>query len=75
MTLGARLMAANCFGYQGVNRLWRFFDGAIATIRLMAHDRARRDLASRPINTQILKMKAWPEAKPAFTSDAGTGLH
>jgi hypothetical protein len=37
----------------------------------MAHDRARRDLASRPINTQIVKLKAWPEAKPAFTSDAG----
>ena len=39
--------------------------------RLLVHDRARRDLASRPINTQIVKMKAWPEAKPALTADAG----
>ena len=23
---------ANCLGYQWVNRLWRFFGGAIATI-------------------------------------------
>lgn len=38
--------------------------------RFMAHDRARRDLFSRPINTHIVGMKAWPEAKPAFTPDA-----
>src|SRR5258705_149410 len=37
--------------------------------RLMAHDRARRELFSRPINTHIVGMKAWPEAKPAFTPD------
>src|SRR5512134_1419311 len=37
----------------------------------MAHDRARRDSVSRPIGTQFFKMKAWPEAKPAVTSDAG----
>jgi hypothetical protein len=24
---------ANCFGYQWVNQLWRFFGGAIATIK------------------------------------------
>jgi len=40
--------------------------------RFMAHDRARRDLFSRPTNTHIVGMKAWPEAKPAFTPDAET---
>jgi hypothetical protein len=35
--------------------------------RLMAHDRAWRNLASRPISPQNVMTKAWPEAKPAFT--------
>jgi len=34
--------------------------------RLMAHDRARRDFATRPITAQFVKLKGWPEAKPAF---------
>lgn len=38
--------------------------------RLMAHDRAWRNLASRPISAQIFKTKAWPEANPAVTSGA-----
>ena len=38
----------------------------------MAHDRAWRNLASRPISPQIFKTKAWPEAKPAFTLDASS---
>src|ERR1041385_5182998 len=33
--------------------------------RLMAHDRAWRNLASRPISPQIFSTKARPEAKPA----------
>jgi hypothetical protein len=33
--------------------------------RLMAHDRAWRNLASRPISPQNVMTKAWPEAKPA----------
>ena len=33
--------------------------------RLMAHDRARRDFATRPITAQFVKLKGWPEAKPA----------
>jgi hypothetical protein len=36
----------------------------------MAYERARRDLAGRPIYTQIVRMTGWPEAKPAFTPDA-----
>ena len=31
----------------------------------MAHDRARRDFATRPITAQFVKLKGWPEAKPA----------
>jgi hypothetical protein len=31
----------------------------------MAHDRARRDFATRPITAQFVKVKGWPEAKPA----------
>ncbi len=38
----------------------------------MAHDRAWRNLASRPISPQVFNTKAWPEAKPAFTSDASS---
>jgi hypothetical protein len=38
--------------------------------RLMAHDRAWRNLASRPISPQNVKAKAWPGAKPAFTAVA-----
>ena len=38
----------------------------------MAHDRAWRNLASRPISPQIFKTKAWPEAKPALTLDASS---
>ena len=38
--------------------------------RLMAHDRAWRNLASRPISPQNVMTKAWPEAKGAFTPDA-----
>ena len=40
--------------------------------RLMAHDRAWRNLASRPINPQIFKTKAWPVAKPASMPDAAS---
>src|SRR5687768_179171 len=40
--------------------------------RLMAHDRAWRNLASRPIGPQNVTTKAWPEAKPAFTPDASS---
>ena len=38
--------------------------------RLMAHDRAWRNLASRPISPQNVITKGTPEAKPAFTPDA-----
>jgi len=38
--------------------------------RLMAHDRAWRNLASRPISPQNVMTKARPEAKGAFTPDA-----
>ena len=38
----------------------------------MAHDRAWRNLASRPIGPQNVTTKAWPEAKPAFTPDAAS---
>ena len=31
----------------------------------MAHDRARRDFATRPITAQFVKLKGWPAAKPA----------
>ena len=40
--------------------------------RLMAHDRAWRNLASRPIGPQNVITKAWPEAKGAFTPDASS---
>jgi hypothetical protein len=40
--------------------------------RLMAHDRAWRNLASRPIGPQNVITKAWPEAKAAFTPDAAS---
>src|SRR5437764_6806959 len=36
----------------------------------MAHDRAWRNLASRPISPQNVTTKAWPEAKSAFAPDA-----
>ena len=38
--------------------------------RLMAHDRAWRNLASRPISPQNVTTKAWPEAKSALAPDA-----
>ncbi|MGB9367175.1 MAG: hypothetical protein WCE79_14300 [Xanthobacteraceae bacterium] len=38
----------------------------------MAHDRAWRNLASRPISPQNVVTKAWPEAKGAFTPDASS---
>src|SRR5436305_4697327 len=38
--------------------------------RLMAHDRAWRNLASRPIGPQNVITKAWPEAKAAVTPGA-----
>src|SRR5436305_107048 len=38
--------------------------------RLMAHDRAWRNLASRPIGPQNVTTKAWPEAKSAIAPDA-----
>ena len=40
--------------------------------RLMAHDRAWRNLASRPISPLNVMTKAWPGAKPAFTPDASS---
>jgi hypothetical protein len=40
--------------------------------RLMAHDRAWRNLASRPISPQNVMTKAWPEPKGAFTPDASS---
>ena len=40
--------------------------------RLMAHDRAWRNLASRPISPQNIMTKAWPESKPAFPPDASS---
>src|SRR3954471_6357568 len=40
--------------------------------RLMAHDRAWRSLASRPISPQNVMTKAWPEAKGAFPPDASS---
>ena len=40
--------------------------------RLMAHDRAWRNLASRPISPQNVMTKAWPGAKGAFTPDASS---
>src|SRR3954452_2535222 len=40
--------------------------------RLMAHDRAWRNLASRPIGPQNVMTKAWPEAKGAFPPDAAS---
>lgn len=42
--------------------------------RLMAHDRAWRTLATRPIGPQIFKTKASPEAKPALTPDAASAF-
>jgi hypothetical protein len=39
--------------------------------RLMARDRARREVASRPLYPQIVKPQAWPETKPASAPDAG----
>jgi len=38
----------------------------------MAHDRAWRNLASRPISPLNIITKAFPEAKPAVTPDAST---
>jgi hypothetical protein len=38
----------------------------------MAHDRAWRNLASRPISPLNVMTKAWPEAKGAFTPDASS---
>src|SRR5947209_11510498 len=38
----------------------------------MAHDRAWRNLASRPISPQNVTTKAWPEAKSAFVPDASS---
>ena len=38
--------------------------------RLMAHDRARRDFAARPITAQFVKLQGWPEAKPTDASPA-----
>ena len=40
--------------------------------RLMAHDRAWRNLASRPIGPLNVMTKAWPGAKPALTPDASS---
>ena len=40
--------------------------------RLMAHDRAWRNLASRPISPLNVMTKAWPGAKGAFTPDASS---
>ena len=40
--------------------------------RLMAHDRAWRNLPSRPISPQNIMTKAWPESKPAFPPDASS---
>src|SRR5262245_24623958 len=40
--------------------------------RLMAHDRAWRNLASHPITPLNIITKAWPEAKPAVTPDASS---
>src|ERR1043165_6299548 len=40
--------------------------------RLMAHDRAWRNLATRPISPQIFTTKAWREAKPALAVDASS---
>jgi hypothetical protein len=36
----------------------------------MAHDRARRDFATRPITAQFVKLQGWPEPKPATIPDA-----
>src|SRR5437588_4340359 len=38
----------------------------------MAHDRAWRNLASRPISPQNVMTKAWLGAKPAFSPDASS---
>ena len=38
----------------------------------MAHDRAWRNLASRPISPLNVMTKAWPGAKPAVTPDASS---
>jgi hypothetical protein len=38
--------------------------------RLLAHDRAWRNLATRPISPQNVKTKAWPETKLAFVAEA-----
>jgi len=38
----------------------------------MAHDRAWRNLASRPISPQNVISKAWPEPKGALTADASS---
>jgi hypothetical protein len=35
----------------------------------LAHDRARRDFAARPITAQYVKLKGWPEPKPATIPD------
>lgn len=43
--------------------------GPTRPLRLMPHDRSRRDLG-RPINPQAAKMMAWPAAKAAVTSDS-----
>lgn len=40
--------------------------------RLMAHDRAWRNLASRPISPLNVITKAWPEAQGAVTADASS---
>ena len=38
----------------------------------MAHDRAWRNLASRPISPQNVMTKAWLGAKPAFSPDSSS---
>ena len=40
--------------------------------RLMAHDRAWRNLASRPVSPLNIMTKAWPGAKDALTPDASS---
>src|ERR1043165_1055321 len=58
---------ANCLGYQRVNPLRRISMVPSRPSRLMAHDRAWRNLASRPISPQIFTTKPRPEGKPAST--------
>jgi hypothetical protein len=44
--------------------------GPSRPLGLVARDRARRELASRPAYAQVVNTKAWPDTKPAFTPDA-----